>query len=67
MKKISNKDGFLLELLTELYPELSHNKIKKYLKNKAVLVNGKPISKFDYLVKKGDSISIIKDILIQNN
>ena len=66
MKKISNKDGFLLELLTELYPELSHNKIKKYLKNKAVLVNGKPISKFDYLVKKGDSISIIKDILIQN-
>jgi len=61
MKRKVTKEGKLLESLFELYNELSTKKIKNYLKNKSVLVNGKVITKYDYQLKVGDIIEIAKD------
>lgn len=61
MQKEATKDATLQETLIILFQDISHKKIKNYLKGHAVMVNSKIITKYDYKVQKGDTITIIKD------
>lgn len=61
MKKKVKIAKELLPSLFELYKELSNKKIKSYLKSGSILVNGKVITQYNYLLKVGDIIEIVKD------
>ena len=52
--------GELLETLYVLFKDLSKKKIKNYLKDGGVLVNGKVVTKYDAHVKKNDIIELSK-------
>ena len=52
--------GELLETLYVLFKDLSKKKIKNYLKDGGVLVNGKVVTKFNTPVKKNDIIELSK-------
>ena len=52
--------GELLETLYVLFKDLSKKKIKNYLKDRGVLVNGKVVTKFNTPVKKNDIIELSK-------
>ena len=52
--------GELLETLYVLFEDLSKKKIKNYLKDGGVLVNGKVVTKFNAPVKKNDIIELSK-------
>ena len=52
--------GELLETLYVLFKDLSKKKIKNYLKDGGVLVNGKVVTKYDAPVKKNDIIELSK-------
>lgn len=52
--------GELLETLYVLFKDLSKKKIKNYLKDGGVLLNGKVVTKFNTLVKKNDIIELSK-------
>ena len=52
--------GELLETLYVLFKDLSKKKIKNYLKDGGVLVNGKVVTKYDATVKKNDIIELSK-------
>ena len=52
--------GKLLETLYVLFKDLSKKKIKNYLKDGGVLVNGKVVTKFNTPVKKNDIIELSK-------
>ena len=52
--------GELLETLYVLFKNLSKKKIKNYLKDGGVLVNGKVVTKFNTPVKKNDIIELSK-------
>ena len=52
--------GELLETLYVLFKDLSKKKIKNYLKDGGVLVNGKVVTKFNAPVKKNDIIELSK-------
>lgn len=52
--------GKLLETLYVLFKDLSKKKIKNYLKDGGVLVNGKVVTKYDAIVKKNDIIELSK-------
>ena len=52
--------GELLETLYVLFEDLSKKKIKNYLKDGGVLVNGKVVTKYDAPVKKNDIIELSK-------
>jgi len=54
---IIEKEIKLLEFLLEYFSKLSRNSVKNLLTNKQIIVNGKVISKHDYLLKKGDKVS----------
>ena len=52
--------GELLDTLYVLFKDLSKKKIKNYLKDGGVLVNGKVVTKYDAHVKKNDIIELSK-------
>ena len=52
--------GELLETLYVLFKDLSKKKIKNYLKDGGVLLNGKVVTKFNTPVKKNDIIELSK-------
>ena len=52
--------GELLETLFVLFKDLSKKKIKNYLKDGGVLVNGKVVTKYDAIVLKNDIIELNK-------
>lgn len=52
--------GELLKTLYVLFKDLSKKKIKNYLKDGGVLVNGKVVTKFNTPVKKNDIIELSK-------
>lgn len=60
MKGIVLEKGKLLDTLFILFKDLSKKKIKNYLKDGGVLVNGKVVTKYDALVKKNDIIELSK-------
>ena len=61
MYKKVEEEGLLLETILKLFNEQSHKKLKSYLKNNSVFVNGKSITAYNYKVKKNDTIEIRKD------
>mgnify|MGYP001087026228 CR=1 FL=1 len=56
---IAKEDSTLLTYILK-YIEPNRKKAKKLLSNKAILINHKNISKFDYPIKKNDTIEIKK-------
>ncbi len=52
--------GELLDTLYVLFKDLSKKKIKNYLKDGGVLVNGKVVTKYDAHLKKNDIIELSK-------
>ena len=58
VKYIVKEDGLLMDFL--LRQNLKRGDVKNYLKYKNTYVNGTPVSKFDYALKKGDTVEIIK-------
>lgn len=50
--------SLLQDFLIENLKKEGRNKIKALLKYRAVSVNGKPVSKYDYQLKAGDTISV---------
>lgn len=54
---IVEKESKLLEFLLNHFNKLSRNSVKNLLTNKQIVVNGKVVTKHDYLIKKGDRIS----------
>ena len=52
--------GELLETLYVLFKDLSKKKVKNYLKDGGVLLNGKVVTKYDSPVKKNDIIELSK-------
>ena len=61
MQKKVEEEGLLLETILKLFNEQSHKKLKSYLKNNSIFVNGKSITAYNYKVKKNDIIEIRKD------
>ena len=53
----------LLDFLLSKIP-LSRNSVKKLLHDRKVLVNGKPVTQFDYPLAKDDEVKIAKNPLI---
>ena len=60
MKGIVKEKGELLDTLFTLFKDLSKKKIKNYLKDGGVLVNGKVVTKYNTIVKKNDVIELSK-------
>lgn len=60
MKREVIKKGELLKTLFVLFNDLSNKKVKSYLKNGSVLVNGNVITKYNYIVNPKDIIEINK-------
>ena len=60
MKRDVLEKGELLDTLFILFKDLSKKKIKNYLKDGGVLVNGKVITKYNMIVKKNDVIELSK-------
>ena len=58
---VVRKDEQLLLFLLNNLTGYSRNNIKTLLKNHQVIVNGSPITQFDYGVMVGDSIDILKN------
>lgn len=48
----------LMDFLIENLPQKNKNNIKTLLKNKAIIVNGKPTSQFNYQLKPNQTVSI---------
>lgn len=61
MQKKVEEEGLLLETILKLFNEQSHKKLKSYLKNNSIFVNGKSVTAYNYKVKKNDLIEIRKD------
>ena len=51
MRRKVTETGELLTVLWQLFPEMSHKKLKNYLTGHAVLVNGQIITQYNYVVK----------------
>ena len=60
MKGTVKEKGELLDTLFILFKDLSKKKIKNYLKDGGVLVNGKVVTKYNMVVKKNDVIELSK-------
>lgn len=54
---VIDKDSKLLDFLLEHFNKLSRNSVKNLLVNKQIVVNNKVVTKYDYLLKKGDRVS----------
>ena len=61
MRRKVTETGELLTVLWQLFPEMSHKKLKNYLTGHAVLVNGQIITQYNYAVKKEDIVEIKKE------
>lgn len=61
--EVIEKEEKLLEYLLVKFNNLSRNSVKHLLANKQIVINGKIVTKYDYLLKVGDEISFdgIKD------
>lgn len=57
MSEIIEKESKLLDFLIVKFSKLSRNSVKNLLTNKQIVINGKVVTKHDYLLKKGDKIS----------
>lgn len=57
MDEIIENEIKLLDFLLNRFNKLSRNSVKNLLANKQIVINGKVITKHDYLLKKGDKIS----------
>ncbi len=53
-----SEDVELLTFLFQCYPNKGRNDVKSLLSNHLVLVNGTPISQFNFMLVKGDVVSI---------
>ena len=49
----------LMKFLMNIFPDKSRSKIKALLKNKQVVVDGKPVSQFNHILKPGQKISLV--------
>ena len=54
---VIEKESKLLDFLLNHFNKLSRNSVKNLLTNKQVVINGKVVTKHDYLLKKGDVVS----------
>lgn len=57
MEEIIKEESELLKYLLNKFNKLSRNSVKNMLVNKQIVVNGKIVTKYDYLLKEGDKIS----------
>ena len=64
MKEKVLEKGELLDTLLILCKELSKKKLKNYLKDGGVLVNGKVVTNYNTIVKKNDVIELSKKMNI---
>lgn len=55
---VVKNNNTLMEYLMETFPEKSRNNIKSLLTKHLILVNGAPVSQYDFEVVKGDIIQI---------
>lgn len=55
-----NKDSTLLDFLFSIYKDSSKNFVKGLLANHHVSVDGAPVSQFDLMLHKGDTVIIFK-------
>lgn len=53
--------GELLAFLFSVWPETKKTKIRNWLKHRAVVVNGKPVTQFNHSLKVGDVVGIRSD------
>jgi len=53
-----DSDSPLLEYLIRILPQRSRNRLKAVLKERQVLVNGRPVTQFDHLLKKGQKLEV---------
>lgn len=51
----------LLEYLLQHWDGIKRSTLKDYLKSRAIFVNGKPVTQFDFPLETGDEITIEKD------
>ena len=56
-EEIIEKEGELLNYLLNKFNKMSRNNVKNLLKKEQIVVNGKVITQFNYMLKKGDKIS----------
>ncbi len=54
----AEKNDFLMEFLLVAMPHKSRNNIKSLLRNKQVLVNGNPVSQYNYPLTQGQKVEI---------
>ncbi len=61
MKSKVKETGELLATLQQMFSSLSHKKIKNYLKSGSVVVNGRVITQYNFILQAGDIVEIVKD------
>jgi 23S rRNA pseudouridine1911/1915/1917 synthase len=57
-KFIVDSDSPLLEYLIRVLPQRSRSRLKAVLKERQVLVNGRPVTQFDHPLKKGQKLEV---------
>ena len=53
-----SSSGPLLQLLVESYPSMSRNRLKQYLQQGRILVNGNVVTRHDFSLRAGDTVDI---------
>lgn len=53
-----DSDGPLLEYLIRILPQKSRSRLKAVLKERQVLVNGRPVTQFDHMLHKGQRLEV---------
>ena len=61
MEYIVEEEKLLLEFLLESIPRVSKSKVKSLLKYGQVTVDGKTVTAFDYILRRGYIVKISKD------
>ena len=59
------KEQILMDFLTESFPQNSRSSLKSFLLNRKVLVNDKVITKYNFALRIGDIIQIVKNAPIK--
>lgn len=55
------KDQGIMEFLSEAFPQNSRSSLKTFLQNRKVMVNDHVVTKFDFRLKEGDVLNIVKN------